>query len=394
MSKNEIIIPSCYFLHITQNVVDFCTDDAGKINDCAAALLVFLIRFHNGKQELKAYNAIMNQNAKADGRQPFADETDWQFHTDALLCKRLFFWKTDTIKKAIDYLRDDKKIIRTDAPVNLRKQYKTGRTKWFLVDFIKLNRYTIETYYNQQYPAADILPIDTALAPLVRTPTMATAMRLVDSKTLFELWRLVFNKMRVKPDDKPRLSIIGARLKDKSFAECVQAIFGNARSPYHVDGGWNKISNIFGNNEKVEWFIDVAENHEISEHKAIEMAERILAAGKPLKTRGEAANSAKPMPVNATALRKVAGVIIEHVVKAKMKFNAFIEFFYNNAETLGVSLLDFAEPAELAKTVIDEMSADSIVSDARATRVTKFCERFCAALMGEETTDDASDDGK
>ncbi len=174
---------------------------------------------------MKAHAKVTNEMLRKKGKPPMADETDWQFHTDQMLEQKLFYWKNDTIRKAIGFL-EEKGFIDTNAPLYLKNLYKSGRTKWFRVLIPAVQQWIMDNYPLIEAEAEDIV----TLAPIDRKYKKANEFT-AQAKRLYRFRELLLNEPESVPT-KTELAKITARLKEgKDEIDLAIAIIGNLENP-------------------------------------------------------------------------------------------------------------------------------------------------------------------
>lgn len=80
-----------------------------------------------------------------------------------------------------------------------------------------------------------------------------------DIKEIFNYWRDKLSTKRSKLDSARKTKIKNA-LKSFSVNECKRAIDGNKSSKYHQEHGYKSINLIFRNNDKIEYFMGMAQD--------------------------------------------------------------------------------------------------------------------------------------
>ena len=369
--------PNGYYLVIKDWHRDACPDNA-----CASALLSFLMFFHRHKQTLKEYAKITNQMLKSQNKPPVADETDWQFHTDEQLKKRLFFWKEEaTIKKAITYL-EKLGFIRTDAPEELRKFYKAGRTKFFMIrekpirEFLK--RYDLDDETEETLPA---------MQPMERKYKPAEERRDI-AKRIFR-FRFLYHNEEIPSMDEKRLSKITARLREgKDELSCVQAVIGNKLNAWyagenqHSKNGktvtFHLIRHIFKDSETTEGFIKDAENEGINRDRARSIYQKTL--GIELDQPDQEKESEQNI-ITETRVYTTAGAMLKKlVVDEKKTMDQCFEEFCNRSSELSFSVRELTSSEKLAEAIINILSEHEIVQESRKGKIQQFAEKFINKL--------------
>lgn len=377
--------PDGYFLVIKQWHRDACPD-----YDCAVALLSFLMFFHKHKATIVEYSKITNAMLRSQGKPPIADETLWQFHTDKQLQAKLFFWKEETIGKAIKYL-ELKGYIRTDAPEYLQKLYKTGRTKWFLIQEEKLK--TFLKRYDSENPDEEF-PVE-QLKPMERGKKVNE--RREAGKRIFRFWMLYNNETTTI--DETRLRKIIARLKDgKSELDLIRAVIGNKVSPWHrgenpnskngVVETYHQIKHIFPSIEQVESMIKHADARGFPPSEAIKEYERVLG----IAFEGEVSTDASAevpkesaIVINNSVYSEAGRMLKRMVVDEQLTMDKCFEAFCNQSGDLEFSIIELRDPEILADHIIEIISETEIIAEVRKVKIREFAKKFLNKLRGNDT---------
>jgi hypothetical protein len=377
--------PNEYYLCVKEWHVASCPD-----NDCAAALLAFLMFFHRHKQTMAEYARITNDMLKAQGKAPIADETFWQFHTDDQLIKKLFFWKEETIKRAIIYLRDEKKFIKTDAPEYLKKIYKTGRTKWFLIQekeiesFLKI--YAGERSESEPDEAASV----EGLKPMERNYSAASNRREIATR-VFRFWMLLHGET-VAIDEARRNRIIKRLKEGKTEFDLIQAVIGNKHNPWHSGDNpdkqtFHQIKHIFPNAEKVEFFQRIAQNLGWTEDKTIYEYETVLGIEFTGARRSKTTLEEKPeeaVLINNHVYHESAKMLKAMVVEERKTMEVCFKEFCNKSAELGFSVLELNDAGILSENIIQLLAEDGIVPESRKQKIQEFTKKFIRKLKGQD----------
>lgn len=249
----------CRYIKIELWHLEICQD-----NQPAAALLAFLCSYHNSRQTDKARAAEINAQLVKRKKDASWNETDWQFHTDEMLRNGVMLFQTDAIRKGIDYLLTAE-LIFTEPPAHLKELFNTGRTKWFLVNYAKINKWIIENAGEDLSASEETsLPLAAQHTPNAQNGNKAAGI-MAAARKLFRFWQVALGKRRATADEK-RLNIIAKRLRDgKSEIDVAQAILGNKNSAWHQGANdkrmvYDDIGLICRDAAKIEWFQDKAED--------------------------------------------------------------------------------------------------------------------------------------
>src|SRR5690348_3088131 len=84
--------------------LEFCKDERGKTNECAAALLSFLEYWHSIKLEMSERNRAANDAFEREGKGRPYQESLLQWHSTAEIEAGLLIFKRSSIQSAIDLL--------------------------------------------------------------------------------------------------------------------------------------------------------------------------------------------------------------------------------------------------------------------------------------------------
>lgn len=386
-SDNLLLEPNGYYLSIKDWHRKACPD-----NDCAAALLAFLLFFHKHKQSMKEYARITNELLRKKGKAPVADETDWQFHTDEILERKLFFWKNDSIRKARLYLYE-RGFIEIDPPAFLQSIYKSGRTKWFMIKIGAIQDWIMENYPLLEIQESEI----TALAPVERNYRRRADMYGPIARRIFTFRQRFFKEAEIVPE-KAQLSKITARLKGGlSELDLVYAVIGNSESAWHKGENPNGIGDqkmtyhlirhIFKENDQVINFRMIAESAGWNREKVFKIYEDLM--GLPLEGKSELEQieqnlSPEEKIQKARIYQEVGSLIAELVVGQKMKLNDVIKEFCNRADEMKITIFDIADHERLGREIIDAISQQEIVPAERRQKIIDFAKRFIEKLKGAE----------
>ena len=341
---------------------------------------------------MKEYARVTNEMLRKKGKPPIADESDWQFHTDEMLIRKLFYWKEDTIRKAIIYLEREKGFIDTNAPTFLKNLYKSGRTKWF-----RILVPNVQEWIRSNYPLDDIETEEiVTLAPMERRYEKA-ALFTATAKRIFTFRQKFHNEEKENPA-KSELQKITARLKD-GFDEIDMAfaIIGNAENPWHKGVNPNStedrmityhlIRHIFKDKDQVKFFKTIAEGNGWTRSTMINKYEELLNINYGDKTSieiKEATQTETDKLEQNRIYRETASLLTELVISKQMKMDDILIQFFNHSDKLKFTITDLSDPIRLGNEIVDCLSQSEIVANERKTKIMQFAETFIYRLRGGE----------
>lgn len=390
---NLLLEPNGYYLQIKAWHRKSCSD-----NDCATALLAYLLFYHRIKQSMKAHSQLTNELLKQRGRPAVADETDWQFHTDSMLQEKLMFWGSDTIRKAILYLAE-KDFIDIEAPAYLRELYKTGRTKWFKIKIASIQAWIVENYPLIDMQAQEIDTVNSKIRKKYKTENG-------DYNEAAERLFLFRQRMHKEPElapDRQRLGKIIWHLKNgRDEIDCATAILGNTESPWHRGENpqtesssrkvtYHQIKHIFGDStdraDKLDYMIMLAGNAGWTRAKVIERYQTVLGINisnlSSLEQHAAALTPERTLEIEQL-YREIAKRIVTMLITERRALPDIIKDFYDHADEYGFTLIDISDPDRLAAEIVDCLSENEIVTEDRKQRVTKFSHTFIEQLKGSK----------
>jgi hypothetical protein len=129
--------------------LEFCTNEEGKVNECAAALLSFLEYWHNLKLDMVQRNRTLNDAAEREKKGRPYSESLLQWHTAEMEAGLLIF-KRSSIQVAIDFLLK-KKVIEVHRNPVLRYD----NTRHFLFHPEMLNEWLLDHVLNSADASAE-----------------------------------------------------------------------------------------------------------------------------------------------------------------------------------------------------------------------------------------------
>lgn len=316
-----------------------------------------------------------------------ADESDWQYHTDEILIRKLFFWKEDSIRKGIVYLQA-KGFIDTNAPNYLKTLYKSGRTKWFRVLIPSVQQWIIDNYPLIEIEAEEIV----TMAPMDRKYKKANEFT-AQAKRLYRFRELLLNE----PESiatKTELNKITARLKEgKDEIDLAIAVIGNLENPWHRGENPNStddkkityhlVRHIFKDKEQVVMFTQVAESNGWTRTRVIDKYESVLNINYENRTSVEVkeSNQTEVDKIREDQLyRETASLLTELVINQKLKMDEILIQFYNRSEKLGFTIIDLNNPERLGREIVDCLAQNEIVPVDRKDRIMLFANNFILKL--------------
>jgi hypothetical protein len=130
--------------------LEFCTNEEGKVNECAAALLSFLEYWHNKKLDTSERNRAANDAFEREKKGRPYPESLLQWHSTAEIEAGLLIFKRSSIQGTIDLLVKKKVVEVHRNPV-----LKYDNTRHFLFRPEVLNEWLMDHVPNSALPPAE-----------------------------------------------------------------------------------------------------------------------------------------------------------------------------------------------------------------------------------------------
>jgi hypothetical protein len=140
--------------------LEFCRDERGKANECAAALLSFFEYWHNIKLEMRERNRAANDAFEREGKGRPYPESLLQWHSTAEIEAGLLIFKRSSIQAAIELLVKKEVIEVLPNPV-----LKYDKTRHFLFHPEVLNEWLQNHRLNSAFRSAENSRSQEAEAP-------------------------------------------------------------------------------------------------------------------------------------------------------------------------------------------------------------------------------------